>query len=126
MQKQQIFDLFNAKISKTAIKPDGDGGYQIDGRYAEVQFFDNQPYFEIYLRSKTEKPLGMTRVNRFIELMQGYALLDYEVEWDAFHVWDGEAMARPTDVNAVLDNLKWFGIRRKRKTDPNWVAPWKK
>lgn len=124
MQKQQIFDLFKGQISITAIRRDEE--YRIVGKYVEVRFFDDSQYFEIYLLPGA----STNRVNKFMERMDKYELFDYKFHdlpsWEAFHVWDKEAMIRTADLNAVLDNLKWFGIRRKRKVDSNWVPPWEK
>ena len=103
MNKQQVFDFFNGKISKTGIKinkeKDEDSAF-ISGKGTVVWMYNDLVDIWIYNTNGN-------RINRFMELMEPYDKVQY-------HIWDGEAMIQTYDVNAVTDNLKFLHIRKKR------------
>ncbi len=113
MNKQEIFDAFDQKISKTAIV-EQDGVFRIVGKDIEIEPIDNGMWdIWVHNRKDLQKGVGTGRVNNIL------ARLGLATEpWTRLN---GEAhTCAPLEVvkPALLDNLAYLGIRRKRVVTP--------
>lgn len=109
--KQQIFDQFNEKISKTCITWD-DCEWGVTGHYCRItpaEGHSGKPIpdqWDLWLCNSKDmtKGLGTGKRNNLIEA------LGEELDWNRL---DGEAFVIvPTDL--ILSNLPRLGIRTKR------------
>ena len=125
--KQMLFDFFDGKISMASMIREDDTAY-LYGRYCTVHIFPCGT-IDIFLQnhgivnSKTLKsgiknePVSGKRVNKFCDLMSQYE--------GKLMPLDGEAWFQTKNKLAILDNMKWLGIKAKQNR-PNTIPGWLK
>ena len=111
--KQDVFELFDERISRTVIHRDSSEDEEsafILGRNTRVTVFPPS-LIDLWIFNTNRN-----RINRFLEIMSDYELEDS-------HEWEREAMIQTYDPAAITDNLKFLRIRRKRSGSPRpgWV-----
>ena len=112
MTKQELFDYFEGKISKTAIYPDNGPHYQVRGKYCVLYPYDNVIDVWIVNTKDMRSGLGTRKVKNIISAVQDRA-------GTPFRELNGEAFGKIGDKSVILDLLRVLGIRRKKIVSGN-------
>jgi len=114
MNRQQIFDAFDGKISKSAIRDQG-MGMMVYGKHCELEYMGSG-LWDLYLRNPNSpaSKLSGRRINQFREKFQQTGL--------RINLLDGEAWCQGELPNGlgkcILSELKWLGIRKAPQYSP--------
>jgi hypothetical protein len=112
LTKQQLYDDFDGKISKTCLVPDqGEPlGYMIQGKYCWIQY-GGDGWWNVFICNSTNLAagLGQRRVNRIARI------LSESPTTIAVRMLNGECDVWVQGTDLILQNLKLLGIRKKRK-----------
>lgn len=106
MNKDELFEFFEGKVSKTCMKR-WDDGYSIFGKWAIVSPFSGGIDLFICNQRDMRKGLGQRKVNNIVSAIKSAGKV-------TFTELDGEAHTTLPNKQVVLDNLKLLGIRKKK------------
>ena len=121
MNKQELFDAFDGKISKTAIQLLNDE-YQIVGKFCRITFLDygNGVYaWDVWICNHKDiaKGLGQSKVHNIVSSLTGIPRnqisLDNPLVNGPHTVLNGEAVVWVGSTEIILKNLSLLGIRKK-------------
>jgi len=113
MNKRQLYQFFDKKITKQAIK-NIDDEWQIVGKFCRVSVMDG--LIDIWLCSPGDmvsglSPMKLTYMLKGLKTSQEAKLTEL----------DGEAYIQTRDKRDVLQNLSVLGIKRKRHVSEETV-----
>ena len=122
MTKQELYDAFDQKISKTCLVDDQTetANYMIQGKYCWIQtdFSYGDDVWDIHIWDplRPEKGLGTKRMRNIASV-----LAPATVE-NSVRELTGEMTLLVQGKEIILDNLKSLGIRKKRELSPESVV----
>jgi len=104
MIKQELYDAFQGKISKTAFNH----AQQVQGKFSLIEKVDNETW-DIYLCNPQDSVNGLHK-NKINNIVKALLKTNSSLE---FHILHREAWVQTNDANVILENLKILGIRKK-------------
>ena len=118
MTKQELFDLFDGKISKVAMKPLPNTEFHpfgIFGKYCEIEYLGDG-WWDLYLRNRDSPnaQLSGRRINQFMEKFNGIGVKLVKLDGEAYCQGKLELGLK----QAILAELKWLGIRKSVNLTP--------
>lgn len=122
MTKQELYDAFDGKISKTCLVDDQTetGSYMIQGKYCWIQtaFDYGDDVWNIFICNPTDmhKGLGLRKVRNIVRVLPKTCVKT------AYRELNGEADMWVKGTEGILQNLKLLGIRKKRELSPESVV----
>ena len=106
MEKQQIFDAFNSKISKTQIV-NRDGEFVIQGKFCVIA--PEGSGWDVWICSPDDLVNGLGE-RRLTSILTN---LEISLTKTVFTRLNGEAHTWVRDTSLILSSLKLLGIRKK-------------
>ena len=110
MNKRQIFDAFDGKISRTAIRQ-FDGKWRIMGKGVEIEYLGGG-IWDVFCCDR-ENSLGTARVNNVLAKFSSVGIPVVKLNGEGYTQGSIEQI-KPV----VLSCLRFFGIRKKRELSP--------
>ncbi len=107
MNKQQLFDYFDQKISKTAIN-NIDGDWLVTGKFCRIGI-DEDGQVDLWICNHRDitKGLGTRKLRNILSTIKSLTTAK-------IHELNGEAWVKLSDKSVVLLSLPLLGIRKKK------------
>ena len=111
MTKEEIYNAFNGKISRTAIIDRG-GEYVVQGKYC-IAAPEEDSIWDVWVCNPKNISAGLSqkRVNSTLSALQG-------CDKRPIRVLTGEGWVKVAGTEKIIANLAPLGIPRKRKISP--------
>ena len=110
MNKYQLYEFFNCKISNLSIQK-RDDEWIIRGKWSIVSVWDDG-LIDIWLCNAPNLPQGMLGERTLTNMLRG---VEKSTVGTGSHRLSGEAYTQTRDKDVVLLNLGLLGIRKKRR-----------
>ena len=121
MNKGNLYQFFEEKISKSAIQK-RDDEWVIVGKWSIVSVWDDG-LIDIWLCDVKNFSLGMLGERKLTNIVTGLGKISVKL---AFHRLTGEAYTQTMDKELVLLNLNLLGIRKKKQLPNDFTFPKKR